>query len=109
MHTNIQDTFDYSMEESKKGFQAGISSLLELQGHLQAKQLKALQNKKDGIWFTNEELRTLSAWIMDLAGSQMGHYLVLDGTIRKTNKLFKCALKIQDREQNTPNLKKLLA
>ena len=107
--TKIEYTFEYAAEEAKKGFQANISSLLELHGHLQNKHIKALQDQKDGVYITTAELKTLSDWMLDIAGSQMGHYLSIDGVNRKTNKLFRCALKIQEREQNTPSLKKLLA
>lgn len=107
--TNIEHSFEYSAEEAKKGFQANISSLLELHSHLQSKQVKALQNKKEGIFITNEELKMCLEWMLDIAGCQMGHYLNIDSVNRKTNKLFRCALKLQDREQKTPNVRKLLA
>lgn len=105
----IEYTFEYAAEEAKKGFQANISSLLELHGHLQAKHINALQNQKDVVFITNEELKTITAWILDIAGTQMGHYLAIDGVNRKTHKLFRCALKLQEREQKTPSLKRLLA
>lgn len=108
-NTNIENTYEYAASEAKKGFQANISSLLELHSHLQGRYITALRNKKDGVFIPNEELNTYMQWMLDIAGSQMGHYLAIDGVNRKTNKLFKCALKIQDREQKTPSLKKLLA
>ena len=107
--TNIEHTFEYAAEEAKKGFQSNISSLLELHSHLQGKHIKALHSQKEGAFFTNEELKTLSDWVLDIAGSQMGYYLSIDRVNRKTHKLFRCALKLQDREQQTPSLKKLLA
>lgn len=107
--TNIEHSFQYAAEEAKKSFQGNISSLLELHTHLQGKHIRALQNQKNGVFIESEEMKHILQWVLDIAGSQMGHYLVIDGVNRKTNKLFKCALKIQEREQRTPSLKKLLA
>lgn len=107
--TNIRDTYDYAAEQAKKDFQAGISSMIELYSHMNSKLVTSLQNKKDGVWISNDEMKTLCEWILDLSGKQMGNYNVLDGANRKTNALFRCALKIQEREQQTPNLKRLLA
>ena len=105
---NIHD-FEYAAEESKKSFQAGISSLIELHGHLNSKYIEALQNQKKGVFMPNEEIKVLLEWILELSGSQLAHYIALDGINRKTNRLFRCALKLQDREPQTPSLKKLLA
>lgn len=107
--TNITHSFDYACEESKKAFQANISSLLELHSHLQGKHINALQNQKNGVFIDNEEMKHLLQWMLDIAGTQMGHYLSLDAVNRKTNKLFRCALKIQERQPQTPSLTKLLA
>lgn len=105
----IENSFEYAAEQARAGFQANISSLIELHSLLQSKYIKALQNKKDGVFIPNDELNTIIQWVLNVSGEQMGHYLLIDGVNRKTNKLFKCALKIQDREQKTPNLKRLLA
>jgi hypothetical protein len=54
-------------------------------------------------------MKELLRWILDISGETLAHYIAIDGVNRKTNKLFKCALKIQDRQPQTPSLKKLLA
>lgn len=107
--TNIENSFEYAASEAKKGFQANITSLLELHTHLQGKYIRALQNQKNGVFIETEEMKHILQWILDVAGSSMGHYLTIDGVNRKTNKLFRCALKIQERQPQTPQVRRLLA
>jgi hypothetical protein len=105
----MENEFERAAEESKMGFQANICSLIELHGHLQGKYINSQRNKKEGVFIPNEEMEEILKWILDISGETLAHYIAIDGVNRKTNKLFKCALKLQDRQPQTPSLKKMLA
>lgn len=81
--------FDYAAESAKVGFQSTVNALLEMQSFISSRMTGARERCKDGSYFSNDELKIYSDWILDTASALMEHYREIDKTNRFLNKRFK--------------------
>lgn len=109
MTVNIENSFEYTANEAKKSAQGNINSLLVLHDFIQEKHRHSVDHDKNVSYLTIQEMEFLMERIIDITSNLHADFVSIDRVNRLTNKLYRCALKIRERQPTTPNLKELLA